>query len=156
MDDIVVKIARGLKERDWLLACAESCTGGLLAARYTNAPGASSFFERGFVTYSNQAKIELLTVPPALIDEHGAVSAEVAEAMAKGVLESSRAGIAISITGIAGPDGGSKDKPVGLVYIGVATWEKVKVHKHLFKGDRGRVREQAVEASLEHVLKALA
>ncbi len=103
-----------------LIATAESCTGGLIASLLTEIPGSSDVFERGFVTYSNAAKSELLGVPSELIDTQGAVSAEVAKAMADGALKHSSAALAVSVTGIAGPDGGSAAKPVGLVYLGVA------------------------------------
>lgn len=153
--DVVLKIFEGLKAREWMIATAESCTGGMIAARLTDVAGSSAYVDRGIVTYSNQAKIDLLNVPPVMIEEFGAVSPQVAEAMAKGALEASRAGIAVSVTGIAGPGGGSEEKPVGLVYICVATWEKTKVHKHNFRGDRAAVRAHAVDAALKHVAEAL-
>lgn len=131
------------------LATAESCTGGLIAACLTEIAGFSDVFERGFVTYSNEAKTELLGVPAELITAHGAVSAEAARAMAEGALAHSHADIAISVTGIAGPGGGSAEKPVGLVYIGNARrGQAVMAERHLFSGDRGAVRRQAVLAAL--------
>ena len=110
-----------LRRKQWRCAVAESCTGGLVSALLTAIPGSSDVMERGFVTYSNEAKQEMLGVPAAIIAAHGAVSAETAQAMAKGALKHSRADIAVSITGIAGPGGGSDAKPVGLVYLAVAT-----------------------------------
>jgi nicotinamide-nucleotide amidase len=110
-----------LRQKHWRCAVAESCTGGLVSALLTAIPGSSDVMERGFVTYSNEAKQEMLDVPAALITAHGAVSAETAEAMAKGALRHSHADVAVSITGIAGPGGGSESKPVGLVYLALAT-----------------------------------
>lgn len=138
-----------------MVVTAESCTGGLLAARLTATSGSSLYLERGFVTYTNASKTEMLNVPPAMIEEYGAVSTQVAEAMAKGALEKSNAHIAVSVTGIAGPTGGTKDKPVGLVFIGIATWEKTSVYEHDFTGDRASVRKQSVDAALDHLTKAL-
>jgi nicotinamide-nucleotide amidase len=109
-----------LRERGWMLGCAESCTGGLVASAITSFAGSSDWFERGFVTYSNRAKTELLGVPAALLAEHGAVSREVALAMARGVLAHAPVQAALAVTGIAGPSGGTPDKPVGLVWFGWA------------------------------------
>jgi nicotinamide-nucleotide amidase len=136
-----------------MLATAESCTGGLIAGLLTEIPGSSDVVERGFVTYSNQAKMEMLGVPRDLLDAHGAVSEPVAAAMAEGALAHSRAGLSVAVTGIAGPGGGSPGKPVGLVYI--AAMRKggiVVVQRHLF-GDIGRdpVRLATVEAALRLV-----
>lgn len=114
------KLLDQCREAGLYIATAESCTGGLIASVLTEIPGSSDVFERGFVTYSNAAKSELLGVPPEMIETHGAVSAQVAEAMADGALKHSNADLAVSVTGIAGPDGGSAAKPVGLVYLGVA------------------------------------
>jgi len=136
--------AAGLK-----LATAESCTGGLIAASLTELAGASHVFERGFVTYSNEAKIEQLEVSADMIAGHGAVSAEVAGAMARGVLAHSRADIAIAVTGIAGPGGGTAEKPVGLVYVaGVRRGAAAQVERHIFAGNRGEIRAAAVQAAL--------
>ena len=136
-----------------MLAAAESCTGGLVAAALTAISGSSSVVERGFVTYSNQAKIEMLGVPEALIEAHGAVSAEVARAMAEGALTHSRADVSLSITGIAGPDGGTATKPVGTVHIAAAQPGAQTLHRHcLFEGDRDAVREQAAIAAMDLLL----
>jgi nicotinamide-nucleotide amidase len=120
------------------LAAGESCTGGLIAAILTEVPGASDVMERGFVTYSNQAKSDLLRVPKAVIDVHGAVSEPVARAMAEGVLAASPATIAIAVTGIAGPGGGTADKPVGLVHLAAARRGGRHVHDKQLFGDRAR------------------
>lgn len=137
-----------------MLATAESCTGGLIAAAMTDRPGSSSVFERGFVTYSNEAKTELLDVPKDILMKHGAVSSQVATAMVKGAIAHSRAELALSVTGIAGPDGGTEAKPVGLVYIGFGDKVGVvEVAEHRFKGDRDSVRKQTVEAALKHMIK---
>lgn len=145
-----------LKQRGIMLATAESCTGGMIAKTVTDLPGSSDIFERGFVTYSNASKTELLAVQPELLETHGAVSAEVAQAMAEGALEHSNAKIAVSCTGIAGPGGATPDKPVGLVYIGLASrMGPAKSFEHHFSGDRAAIRRQTVDAALDHVLKEL-
>ncbi len=132
------------------LATAESCTGGAIAAALTDIAGSSDVFERGFVTYSNEAKNELLGVPAPLIVAHGAVSEEVAAAMAEGALAHSRADVAVSVTGIAGPGGGTPAKPVGLVYIGcVRRGQAPAVERHVFAGDRAAVRTASVKRALE-------
>ncbi len=140
--------------KDQMLACAESCTGGLVAALLTSIAGSSEVLERGFVTYSNEAKSELIAVPAELIGEHGAVSMEVAMAMASGALATSRADAAVSITGIAGPGGGSHEKPVGLVFIAVAGDNGVFGEEFRFGADRSRddIRRDAVISALEMVL----
>ncbi|HWA43781.1 MAG TPA: CinA family protein [Hypericibacter adhaerens] len=131
------------------IATAESCTGGLVAAALTDIAGSSDVVERGFVTYSNEAKTELIGVPAALIARVGAVSSEVAQAMAEGALAHSRADMAVSITGIAGPGGGTPTKPVGLVWFGVARrGGPTLVEKRNFAGDRAAVRRQAVATAL--------
>jgi nicotinamide-nucleotide amidase len=136
---------RGLK-----IATAESCTGGLVAALLTEISGSSAVVERGFVTYSNEAKTELIGVPSGLIAAHGAVSESVARAMAEGALAHSRADVAVAITGVAGPTGGTATKPVGLVHFGLARKEAPTVHLERRYGDLGRenVRRRAVEDAL--------
>jgi len=135
------------------LATAESCTGGAIAAALTDIAGSSDVFERGFVTYSNEAKTELLGVPAALIARHGAVSEEVAAAMAAGALAHSHADAAVSVTGIAGPGGGTPTKPVGLVFIGRAhRGGTTSVERHVFAGDRAAVRAASVKRALELLL----
>ena len=144
-----------LKERGLSLALAESCTGGLLAARLTEAPGASGFLERGYVTYSNRAKTELLGVPASLLESPGAVSEEVARAMAEGARRAAGTSIGVGITGIAGPDGGSPGKPVGLVFIALDGAAGSRVRRGQFFGDRERIRLQATQAALEMLRRGL-
>ena len=133
----------GAKARGLKLATAESCTGGLIAATLAAVPGASAALERGFVTYSNEAKTELLGVPAELIAQRGAVSREVALAMAEGALKQSPADISVAVTGIAGPDGGSADKPIGLVHIAAARRNGPRLHEERRFGDLGRHDIQA-------------
>lgn len=132
-----------------LVACAESCTGGLVAAALTSIAGSSAVMDRGFVTYSNQAKTEMLGVPAALIEAHGAVSAEVAVAMARGALAHSRADRTVAITGVAGPGGGSPDKPVGLVHFAAGRRDgAVTATARHFSGDRDQIRLRAALTAL--------
>jgi nicotinamide-nucleotide amidase len=165
-DEMVVSARRVLDAcfaRKLKIALAESCTGGLVAATLTEIPGSSHVFERGFVTYSNEAKQDLLGVPAELFAAQGAVSDEVAEAMANGALAHSRAQIALSVTGVAGPDGGTAEKPVGLVHFGLAQAERptLLVRKH-FTGAHGKplsradIRRQAVLTGLQLLLEAAA
>lgn len=131
------------------LATAESCTGGLIAAALTDWPGSSATVERGFITYSNEAKTDMLGVPAALIVEHGAVSEAVARAMAEGALAQSLAEVSLAITGVAGPGGGSAEKPVGTVHMAAARLGRATLHQHhLFAGDRDQVRLAAALAAL--------
>ena len=140
-----------------LAATAESCTGGLIVAAMTDIPGSSSVVDRGFVTYSNEAKMEMLGVSPVTLDAHGAVSAETAREMAAGALARSHAGIALAVTGVAGPDGGSAEKPVGLVWFGLAvTGRPVAAEKRVFDNHgRDYIRQSTVLQALEMGLKAL-
>lgn len=135
-----------LRDRGLKLAAAESCTGGLISAYLTEIPGSSDVLERGFVTYSNEAKTQMLGVPAGLIEAHGAVSEEVAAAMAEGALAHSAADVSIAVTGIAGPGGGSADKPAGLVHIAAKRRDGAAVHVRREFGDIGRakVRERTV------------
>jgi nicotinamide-nucleotide amidase len=138
------------------LATAESCTGGMVVARLTDIAGSSDVVERGFVAYSNEAKIELLGVPAELIGHYGAVSAQVARAMAEGALAHSRADVAVSITGIAGPGGATPGKPVGLVYLALACkGRETRVERQHFAGDRPAVRAAALEEALSLLDAAL-
>lgn len=130
------------------LTTAESCTGGLIAGLITSIPGASDVFTHGFVTYANEAKSGMIGVPAALIASHGAVSAQVARAMAEGAREVAGSSIAVSVTGIAGPGGGSAEKPVGLVHIACAGPKGTEHARHIFSGDRDNIRLQAVAAAL--------
>jgi len=138
--------AQGLR-----IATAESCTGGLIAALLTEIPGSSDVFGRGFVTYSNQAKQDMLGVPAATLRQHGAVSEAVARLMAEGAVRNSTAQLSVAVTGIAGPGGGSEEKPVGLVHIAVARAGEPTIHRECRFGDigRGEIRLKSVEAALE-------
>ncbi|MEO9191457.1 MAG: CinA family protein [Acetobacteraceae bacterium] len=137
------------RARGVLLATAESCTGGLIAAALTAIAGSSDVVDRGFITYSNEAKTELVGVPAAMIEARGAVSADVAAAMAEGALIRSRAAIAISVTGVAGPGGGSADKPIGLVWFGLARrGAPTRTDHQIFPGDRTAVRQASVVHAL--------
>ncbi|MEO8754513.1 MAG: CinA family protein [Casimicrobiaceae bacterium] len=146
-----------LAEHKMLCATAESCTGGLVAGAITEIAGSSGWFDRGFVTYSNEAKMEALGVPEATLAQYGAVSEPTARAMAEGAVARSRASIAVAITGVAGPGGGTPGKPVGMVCFG---WARkgmpTQAVTHHFPGDRRAVREASVVAALEGLLRALA
>jgi len=149
--DLAHSVIERYRERGWRLATAESCTGGLVAACLTEIPGSSEVVERGFVTYSNEAKHELLGVSLELLGMYGAVSAEVAEAMAIGALAHAHADVAISLTGIAGPGGATATKPVGLVYLGLALRDGSRppqTYREWFHGDRATVRRFASERAL--------
>ena len=152
MEEIVVE---ELTRYGLTVATAESCTGGLLAGRIINAPGASSVYGAGFVTYSNKAKRKYLKVKKSTLKKHGAVSRKCAKEMVKGLLSETGADAGLVTTGIAGPGGGTDEKPVGLVYIGCGIRGKIKVRKFLFEGDRIQVRESAVSAALKMLKKAL-
>ena len=139
------------------IVTAESCTGGMIAAASTDIAGSSDVFERGFVTYSNEAKTQQIGVPADLIVHHGAVSVHVAREMAAGALKLSKADVAIAVTGIAGPGGGSDAKPVGLVYLAVARrGSDPAIERHQFHGDRAAIRQAAVERALEMLAEAAA
>ncbi len=148
-DDCLEKvIGPPLRERGWRLAIAESCTGGLLSGKITAIAGASDYLDRAFVTYSNQSKSELLGVPAELIDAYGAVSEQVAVAMARGVLKAAGVDVAVAITGIAGPTGGTPEKPVGTVYIACSGPERELVERYQFGGSRAEIQESAAQAAL--------
>jgi nicotinamide-nucleotide amidase len=144
-----------LRERGLTLALAESCTGGLLSARLTDVPGASAVLERGFVTYANRAKVEETGVDAALLERHGAVSEEIAVALAAGARRVAGADVGLGITGIAGPDGGTAEKPVGLVFVAVDGAAGARVRRSLFPGGRERVRFQATQVALEMLRRGL-
>ena len=145
----VAALADALRARGWRIAAAESCTGGLIAAACTSLAGSSDWFDRGFVTYSNAAKIEMLGVDAALIERHGAVSAEVACAMAQGALLHSQAMLAVAVTGIAGPGGATPGKPVGTVWLALASGDGAPRAERLqLAGDRAAVRAQTVRHAL--------
>ena len=144
-----------LKEKGWTIATAESCTGGLIGAAIVNVAGASEVFEQGLITYSDQAKMQLLGVNPATLDARTAVSHETAGEMAMGAARSAGAQVALASTGIAGPGGGTEDKPVGLVYLACYVCGQVTVRTCRFKGNRSEIRLQAVESALELAVKCL-
>jgi nicotinamide-nucleotide amidase len=144
-----------LKQAGWRLTLAESCTGGWVAKSITDIAGSSAWFERGFVTYSNAAKVELLGVSPVLLAEHGAVSADVVEAMAQGALKASPAELALAVSGIAGPDGGTIEKPVGLVWFAIAVRDgPTRSRSDVFQGNRDAVRRAAVTRGLALIAEA--
>ena len=152
----VAKLSAALLARGWTMAAAESCTGGWIAKCCTDRAGSSAWFERGFVTYSNAAKRELLGVAGDVLERAGAVSEAVARSMAEGALRNSRAEVALAVTGIAGPDGGAPDKPVGTVWFGWAVaGEATLTVCRRFEGDREAVRRQTVRAALEGLLERL-
>jgi nicotinamide-nucleotide amidase len=144
-------VGQSLKLRGYTLATAESCTGGLLAGRITETPGSSEYFLEGVVSYSNEAKVNLLGAPKELIEAHGAVSEEVAGAMAEGIRKRAGSTFGIGVTGIAGPGGGSDEKPVGLVYIALADDSQTTTRKFIFPGDRQFIRTLSVNAALDMV-----
>jgi nicotinamide-nucleotide amidase len=152
LPDVVVTL---LRERSLSLALAESCTGGLLSSRLTEVPGASATLERAFVTYANRAKVEELGVDPGLLERDGAVSEAVAASMARGARRAAGAGVGVGITGIAGPDGGSAEKPVGLVFVALDGAAGTRVRRSVFPGGRSRVRFQATQVALEMLRRGL-
>jgi nicotinamide-nucleotide amidase len=156
INELSETVVRSLEENGRMLATAESCTGGLIAGAVTQIAGSSAVLDRGFVTYSNEAKADMLGVDPTLIAAHGAVSQPVAEAMVRGALAHSRAHIAVSCTGIAGPGGGSAEKPVGLVHIACGLRDGQISHRECRFGDVGRVhiRLLTVQAALQAILDA--
>lgn len=149
------KLLDACRTRNIMIATAESCTGGLISQLLTDIPGSSDVFERGFVTYSNASKTDMLGVDTKLIAKHGAVSKEVAEAMARGAIKHSKADISIAVTGIAGPTGGTKQKPVGTVYIAAASrrYTDAIVAECHFKGNRTTVRTHSADKALTMLKK---
>jgi len=153
LDALAVALGAALRDRGWMAATAESCTGGLVAGAITDIAGSSGWFDRGFVTYSDDAKHALLGVPAQLIADNGAVSEPVARAMADGALARSAAHIAVAVTGIAGPGGATRDKPVGMVCFAFASRvHGTTVETHYFAGDRAAVRAAAVGRALEGLI----
>jgi nicotinamide-nucleotide amidase len=155
MERLAQTVGERLKAGGALLVTAESCTGGWVAQVVTSVAGSSEWFERGFVTYSNASKREVLGVEPATLERHGAVSEETAAQMALGALRRSQGTVALSVTGVAGPGGGSPRKPVGTVCFAWAAGGKVRTQTCLFAGDRESVRRQSVVHALEGVLRLL-
>jgi len=153
--EIEERIGRMLKEKGLTIAVAESCTGGLIAHRITNISGSSEYFMAGFITYSNKAKTSFLSVPEDVIVRCGAVSPEAAKLMAAGARNATGADMGFSVTGIAGPTGGTPGKPVGTVFMGLATGEGVSVRNFLFAGSRLEIKQQASEAALNFIVDHL-
>ena len=156
MNKLNEKIVRLLRKKNLKLSIAESCTGGKLSSAITSVSGSSKIFTVGIVTYSNQSKIDLLKVPKQIIKKHGAVSIQCCFAMANNLIKISKSNISISVTGIAGPKGGSKNKPIGLVYIGIKMGNKVNINRYFFK-KKGRlnIQKAAVRKSLELILNTI-
>lgn len=154
---LAVEFMAACRKAGIMAATAESCTGGMIAAAITDIAGSSDVFDRGFITYSNEAKMEMLSVSPQTLKIHGAVSHETAQEMASGALAKSRAGIALAVTGIAGPGGGSADKPVGLVWFGIAVKGQPAVAQSRIFDDKGRafIRIETVRTALELGIAAL-
>lgn len=148
-------LGQALKDKGLQLTCAESCTGGGIGYAITSVSGSSAWFERAFITYSDAAKQEELGVEKSMLIVEGAVSAKVAEQMATGALKAARADLAIAVSGIAGPDGGSPEKPVGTVWFGFATKDKAVSMHQRFVGDRHRIRSQCIDFALEQALQLL-
>nr|WP_315427121.1 CinA family protein [uncultured Albidiferax sp.] len=159
MQSLPAPVADLMLEKRWFLATAESCTGGMIAAACTDLAGSSNWFERGFVTYSNHAKTQMLGVDAALIAAHGAVSEPVVRAMVAGALAHSQAQVAIAVTGVAGPGGGSAEKPVGLVWLGFALpgAQQTDIYSECrqFAGDRAAVRAATVQYALQRLVELL-
>lgn len=153
--ELLNKISFQLKRQHLTVATVESCTGGLVAHTLTNISGSSDYFDRGIISYSNRAKTELLGVPETMLKEHGAVSEQVAKVMAESVRKKSNVDIGLVTTGIAGPTGGTKEKPVGLVYIAISTQKNTDVKKFLFSGDRLQNKESTCNEALTMLLDYL-
>jgi nicotinamide-nucleotide amidase len=155
MPDLPMLLAARLTPLKWLMATAESCTGGMMAARCTDLAGSSAWFDRGFVTYSNEAKTQMLGVPRELIATHGAVSEPVARAMAMGAVYRSQAQASVAVTGIAGPSGGSQDKPVGTVWLAWCIGGLVTTEVKHFEGDRNQIRQATTKHALQGLMARL-
>lgn len=150
---LIGELAARLQERGWWLTCAESCTGGGIAAALTDVAGSSAWFDRGFVTYSNQAKVEMLGVETRTLERYGAVSRETVCEMAQGALEFSRAQLSVAVSGIAGPGGGTPGRPVGTVWLAWASENGVETRREVFGGDRQAVRKATVDCALAGLLE---
>ena len=154
-NQLVTQLAELVQEKRLKVCTAESCTGGLIAKSLTDLAGSSDWFERGFVTYSNQSKCEMIEVPESVIIEYGAVSEPVANAMARGALRNSAADVSIAVTGVAGPAGGTEEKPVGTVWIAVASEKQLVAKKYWFDGDREAIRIETMQTAIEMLLQLL-
>jgi nicotinamide-nucleotide amidase len=153
--DLARRVGEAFRERGLRLATAESCTGGLVAHLITEVPGSSDYFTGALVTYSNQNKIALAEVPPEVLEAHGAVSAQVAMAMAEGTRRRLGVDVAVAITGVAGPDGGTAAKPVGLTYVAIADANGSDVRRHVWDGDRSANKRLSAAAALEFALERI-
>lgn len=154
-DTLAQQVGEALKAHGLMLVTAESCTGGGIAQAITAVSGSSAWFDRGFVTYSNASKEEMLAVSPETLEEHGAVSEQTVREMADGALQYSRAQVALSVSGVAGPTGGTPEKPVGTVWFAWMSKGEVKTARHVLSGDRASIRAQSVRISLQGVLSLL-
>jgi nicotinamide-nucleotide amidase len=150
--ELIHKLATLLLDANFKVCTAESCTGGLIAKSMTDLAGSSAWFERGYVTYSNESKVDMLGVSESVIEQYGAVSEPVAIAMAAGALKHSHAGCSIAVTGVAGPAGGSDEKPVGTVWIAIASQNQTWAQKFLFDGDRENIRLKTMESAVVQLL----
>lgn len=155
VDVIESRVGEALRRRRWTLGLAKSCTGGLISHRLTNVPGASDYYLGGVVSYANRLKVDLVGVSPDTLREHGAVSRETALEMAGGIRRALGASVGLSVTGIAGPGGGTADRPVGLAWIAVSTPDGEAAERHVWPGDRLAVKRQSAEAALALLLRAL-
>jgi PncC family amidohydrolase len=155
MSEDAKKLGMLLLQRRQTLSVAESCTGGMLGAAVTDVPGSSAYFKGGVIAYSNEIKEKILGVSPELLRSKGAVSRDAVEAMAEGAAKVCGSSCSIAVSGIAGPDGGSADKPVGLVYIGICAPDKVQSFEFHFAGDREKIRKEATKAGLEKMVESL-
>ncbi|UCE74472.1 MAG: CinA family protein [Methanomassiliicoccales archaeon] len=151
-EDLEKRVGDALREKKLNISVAESCTGGLICHRITNIPGSSDYFDRGVVVYSNNSKTQLLEVPKLILESFGAVSNETAKAMAEGVKKVSRSDLGLAVTGIAGPGGEKPNKPVGLVYIGLASNKSTMVKEFRFTGSRSEIKDQTSEEALKMLL----
>lgn len=152
---IEAELGKRLREREWTLATAESCSGGLISHRITNVAGSSDYFLGGVVSYSNGAKVRMLDVRPESLDSYGAVSEQVCREMAEGARNYFGSDVALAVTGIAGPGGGTPEKPVGLVYLAVTSLAGTKVERNQFSGDRESIKQQASDRALALLMEAL-
>ncbi|MBM4387561.1 MAG: CinA family protein [Deltaproteobacteria bacterium] len=150
--DVVKKFSDAIRKSGFTLSVAESCTGGLISHLVTSAPGSSDYFLCGFVAYSNESKTGILGVPPETIEKYGAVSGETVARMLEGATAKTGSDAAIAVSGIAGPSGGTEDKPVGTVFIGVSAAGKTRIDRHLFRGGRDEIKTQAAEAALRSLI----
>ncbi|NLE02168.1 MAG: CinA family protein [Fibrobacter sp.] len=155
LEELSQRIGKALLDKNFTLSVAESCTGGLLGSVITETPGSSAYFRGGIISYDNGIKEKLLCVPHQVLLEFGAVSSQTVEAMAKGAATLLETDCAISVSGIAGPDGGTQSKPVGLVFIGIAVKEDIQTYRFIFKGTRSEVREQATRTAFSLLLQQL-